>query len=369
MNDRLRTIGIIGGYGTTGKITTEYLIKNTDCQIIAAGKNPEKHAHWAKKYHDRVTLQKTDLYNNKQLQELCASCGIIINAAGPSVLIGDRIAIQALDLNCHYIDLGGYDLLYDQLLQKNNLVLNKDLHFIIGAGWMPGVSGILPRHAIETANSTFDRIESVKIYYGAVEAWSFNSSYDLAWASNQPFNGIYENGHWKPINSSKLMHKKWFHEIGQRKSCNPFFDNQLKETALNLKVNHFGTYVMLNDYRSALSYLYNKLFLKNNRKKAARMIEKDSKRLQKKEGSWGLITCEITGFTNNSKNTLKHSLAVEDNYYPTGIVPALAAKQIIDSEIKNAGMDYLCQKVNPENFMEILGGCNIRYQTELYPSS
>ena len=53
------------------------------------------------------------------------------------------------------------------------------LCFIIGVGWMPGISGVFSKTIIETHLNSPENT-NFNIYYGAVDNWSYSSTYDLA---------------------------------------------------------------------------------------------------------------------------------------------------------------------------------------------
>lgn len=75
---------------------------------------------------------------------------MVINAVGPSFKINDKIALHALRNNCHYIDIGGYGILRDLLKPYEKSIEAQKLCFIIGVGWMPGISGVFSKTIIET---------------------------------------------------------------------------------------------------------------------------------------------------------------------------------------------------------------------------
>ena len=59
--------------------------------------------------------------------------------------------IQPLRNNCHYIDIGGYGILRDLLKPYEKSIEAQKLCFIIGAGWMPGISGVFSKTIIENS--------------------------------------------------------------------------------------------------------------------------------------------------------------------------------------------------------------------------
>lgn len=96
------------------------------------------------------------------LENFCSGCDIVINCAGPTYKIGDRIAVVANRNGSDYVDIfgGGYleYQLYKECIEGKN-------YKIFAAGSMPGFSGI----ALKWLISKFDIIQKIKVYEGSFE--------------------------------------------------------------------------------------------------------------------------------------------------------------------------------------------------------
>jgi hypothetical protein len=55
------------------------------------------------------------------------------------------------------------------------------LSFVISAGWMPGISELVPVYAHAQARSKMDTIESLSVYFSDSGKWSDNALRDAAW--------------------------------------------------------------------------------------------------------------------------------------------------------------------------------------------
>lgn len=345
-------IGIIGGYSKIGITAIDYLLMETNAILLIGGRNFAKGQKIASRFPERIAAFEVDIFNTVALNNFCQQCHVVINLAGPTLKIMDRIAVAALSNNCHYIDIGGYDLLIEALVPKIEEIERKGLVFVVGAGWMPGVSGIFPISVIENSLKELDCINAVKIYYGASEAWSYNSCLDLTWSLSLKSNGIFEQGKWKFVSSSKHTKKVFFPPFNKSRYTTPYFDNQLKAVAQDLKVPFFGNYVIINSKLSMLSSLFIKTFLRENARYAAKIMEKEA-RISSKAGSWGLIYCIVEGIKNNQKKQVTAYIHENDNYRPTGIVPAIVSNFVLQNRMEK-GLGYLCHKVNPHHFMSEL---------------
>lgn len=355
-------IGIIGGYSKTGITAVNYLLMKTDAMLLVGGRNVTKGQKLASRFPKRITAISMDIFDTAALNNFCQQCHIVINLAGPTLQIMDRIALSALSNHCHYIDTGGYDLLIDALKPKVEEIKEKGLVFVVGAGWMPGISGIFPMSVIENSSHQLDAIHTVKIYYGASEAWSYHSCLDLTWSLSLKSNGIFKSGKWELVSSSKHLQKVFFAPLNKSRYTTPYFDNQLKPIAQELKIPFFGNYVIVNSKLSMLSSLFIKMFLQWNTHLAAKIMEKEA-RISSKKGSWGLIYCIVEGIKNKQEKQITVYIHENDNYLPMGVVPAVAANFVLQKRITK-GLGYLCHKVNPHHFMSELKSQNIivRYE-------
>ena len=216
-------IGIIGGTGTIGSIIVKYLLQlQTHFHVLIGGRRSIKEISMSTFYNsERLKYNQMNYNNDVELDNFCSQCLLVINAVGPSFKINDKIALHALRNNCHYIDIGGYGILRDLLKPYEKSIEAQKLCFIIGVGWMPGISGVFSKTIIETHLNSPENT-NFNIYYGAVDNWSYSSTYDLA-ASSMGKTRSYVYSHGKEIQVSpfRYTHHKFFPFIGHKKICRP----------------------------------------------------------------------------------------------------------------------------------------------------
>lgn len=140
-------IGIIGGTGTIGSIIVKYLLQlQTHFHVLIGGRRSIKEISMSTFYNsERLKYNQMNYNNDVELDNFCSQCLLVINAVGPSFKINDKIALHALRNNCHYIDIGGYGILRDLLKPYEKSIEAQKLCFIIGVGWMPGISGVFSK--------------------------------------------------------------------------------------------------------------------------------------------------------------------------------------------------------------------------------
>ena len=145
-------IGILGYRGAVGQYVLNCL---KDKYPIKCGQRSE-----SIKREKGIKYVKIDILNRNELESFCKNCNVIINCAGPSYYLSKGIAEVSKEKNIGYVDIFGVDIFKTLGESKNNTI-------ILGAGSLPGLSGMLPawmKNKIDT-----DNIEKMKIYAGGNE--------------------------------------------------------------------------------------------------------------------------------------------------------------------------------------------------------
>ena len=158
-------VGIIGSSGKVGKIASKML--KDKYYIIGGQRKVNK-----KNYCDKTIY--VDVYNDESLREFCDRCDVILNCAGPSYIIGDKVALATLANNVMYVDAFGGNTLEDKL----EPVKNKGI-FVISAGCNPGLSGVIARFLIDK----FSNLNKISIFFGGQEKGSRNACADIILSS------------------------------------------------------------------------------------------------------------------------------------------------------------------------------------------
>ena len=148
--------GVVGGYGSTGRVVVAELLKSRDGEILVGGRDLDKGKALAAKFDGRITATQLDVCDEGSLDRFCEQCSIIVNCAGPVMELQDRLAQAAWRARCHYLDLAGLSYVKDRMLSHQHAIADEGLSFVISAGWLPGLSEILPAYAHSRAQSEMD---------------------------------------------------------------------------------------------------------------------------------------------------------------------------------------------------------------------
>lgn len=357
-------IGIIGGTGTIGAVIVEQLVRLKACPPLLIGSRKVREDMFADLAgnNGRFEYCRVDYQNETELADFCSRCLLVINAAGPSFEIRDKIALEALKNHCHYIDIGGYELLPDLLESYRKEMEDRNLCFVTGAGWMPGISGVFSKAVIENHQDDPENTEFT-IYYGAVDNWSYASTYDLVASSmGEVRSYAYSYGERKTVSPFRHTHTVLFPFIGFKKICMPLFGAELTRLALSLKqVKSLSAFVMINDCISMGKFMSLKPFYRNRFDQAIRMLQKDYHRLVRKEKTWGSVVCRISRTGGGRETDRFYYLYTRSNLSWTALPAVIATRYILEGRVKT-GLNCLCDAVDCLSFMADLNAYGIKYR-------
>lgn len=187
-------IGIVGGYGSIGCHLARELVATTPHAVLIGGRSADKAKALADELGSRAHWAQIDINDRQSLDAFCCRCGLVINCAGPSRVILDKVALAALRSCAHYIDAGGEKALSELLSRRIQGIREDGLSFILDAGVYPGLSAVFPSYIADTQLDTVDETE-LFFYFGGSQL-SLNS----AWECVRHFNGCergvphYEDG-------------------------------------------------------------------------------------------------------------------------------------------------------------------------------
>ena len=156
-------IGIIGGYGAVGRAAARRLQKWRVGALRLGGRHPERAAAFAaEELGGQAEVLGVDYRSDAELAAFCSGCRLVLNCAGPSYRILDRIARAAFAAGADYVDSYGDDPTHERLAPG----FPQPRTAILSAGVMPGMAGLLPRWL---AARGFERVSRLLGYVGGLE--------------------------------------------------------------------------------------------------------------------------------------------------------------------------------------------------------
>lgn len=152
-------IGILGYNGLIGQSVVHYL--SGKYSIRCGSRSISKNI-----INSDIEYIQVNAEDDNSLENFCRGCKVVVNCIGPSYFFSKRIIEIIKSMGISYVDAFGVNLfdLQDQI----------SIPVIIGAGSIPGLSGILPVWAKQN-----EEYETIKIFAGGKEKLTLTACEDL----------------------------------------------------------------------------------------------------------------------------------------------------------------------------------------------
>ncbi|MEH6420589.1 saccharopine dehydrogenase [Pseudomonas sp. CGJS7] len=146
-------LAVLGGYGDIGRAAVRAWLRlrtatGLPARLRIGGRDGEAARRLAAQLGEatrgaEIEAVAVDLFDARALGGFVAGSRVVLNCAGPSHSIGDRVALAALAAQADYVDAAGDDALY--ALLDPEAYLRSGRRALLSAGMQPGVSALLPR--------------------------------------------------------------------------------------------------------------------------------------------------------------------------------------------------------------------------------
>ncbi|KAA0230812.1 hypothetical protein EDS67_05190 [candidate division KSB1 bacterium] len=161
MNDK--KIVILGGYGNTGSLIAKYLLQETNCALVLAGRNKTKAEQLARELNEqsqsrRVAGAFANAAEVESLKRVFADADMVI-VASSTTQFTRPIAEAALASQCDFFDIQFSHAKIGYLKSIENDIRSAGLCFITDGGFHPGLPAVMIRHIAER----FDRLQMARV--------------------------------------------------------------------------------------------------------------------------------------------------------------------------------------------------------------
>jgi saccharopine dehydrogenase (NAD+, L-lysine-forming) len=362
---RTVTFGIVGGYGATGRMVASELWKCSDGEILIGGRDVEKGKVLAAEFDSRASPAQLDILDAHSLDDFCSRCSIIVNCAGPVMVLQDRVAQAGFRRRCHYIDPAGMSLVKERMLPHSREIEDLGLSFVVSAGWNPGISEVLPVYADARARAKMDTIESLTVYLGDSGEWSTNALRDGFWYIRQSglrSPGYFRQGEWTRAKMSEAFRRV---NLGDPIGSGRFAMFSLPELAeVGRRLNDFDvfTYTYLSGYRTAIATTLMALvplpeglgvrLLRNVFRRNGGPVD-------------GFVAAQILGRSQGRRLALTVQIVYRErrDYWINAVALATVARMVSESSAVRPGVHFLADAIDPIAFMAELRKAGVE-QTE-----
>ncbi|WP_121326875.1 saccharopine dehydrogenase NADP-binding domain-containing protein [Pseudomonas aeruginosa] len=349
---------ILGGYGRVGQEAARYLLNATDAKVALSSRTARPLPVWAGPSSlDRLTNQQLDVFDGEALFAACARSDLVISCAGPSGLIGERVAVACKRAGVPLVDAGGYDPLLHSL-QQAQATEPTSVPLVINVGLLPGLSGLFPKWLLDTQRDT-QLVEALDVYYVGRDAWTYNSAWDIinslgGFGHDRGF--CYLNGqNVVRVPMRKAARKVNFPDPIGSASTMLIYSEEISRLACQWEIDTARVYGANIGPRATLVCMLAKVlrFYQTPRAVArgARWLARASARdMQKLEPAYGIhVDLHYRG-----GRTASATLTLDDTYRATGTVIGIAAHQLLDEGGPGPGIFMLHEAVQSERFMHSL---------------
>ena len=346
------TFGIVGGYGATGRVVVSELWKSCNGEILIGGRDLAKGSALAAEFDGRVSAVHLDVLDSRSLEDFCGRSSIVVNCAGLLKVLEDRVAQAALRRRCHYIDPGGYSFVKERLLPHSRAIADLRLSYVLSAGWLPGISEVLPVYADAKARSQMDTVESVAVYFGDGSEWSTTALRDGVWYIRHGLRspGHFHKGEWVRANPFRAYPKA---DLGSRLRSRRFCMYSAPELDdVGRLLNHcdFFAHSYLAGFRVVIAGVLVAFFPLPERW-GVRLVRSVFRSARLPVG--GFVVARAVGRSRGRRLALSVQSFYDEHrqYWANGLVPATLARMVAESKGVTAGLHFLADAVDPIAFM------------------
>ncbi|WP_017579949.1 saccharopine dehydrogenase NADP-binding domain-containing protein [Nocardiopsis valliformis] len=165
------TVAVLGATGIVGRAALDLLRRLGVTDLRAGARDPERLRLVAAETGARAVPADAD--DPASLAAFCEGARLVLNCAGPSYLLLDRVARAALGAGADYVDVSG-DGPAHRLLGGTDL-LEGGRVAVLSAGMLPGLANLVPAHLGGDDLSG----ARLRVYAGGIERFSPAAAGDL----------------------------------------------------------------------------------------------------------------------------------------------------------------------------------------------
>lgn len=319
----------------------------------------------AAEFDRRASAAHLDVLDAHSLDDFCSRCSIIVNCAGPVMVLQDRVAQAAFRRRCHYIDAAGMSFVKERMLSHSREIEDSGLSFVVSAGWMPGLSELLPVYGHARARARMDTIESLTVYFGDSGEWSANALRDAFWYIRQSglrSPGYFRKGEWTRATMSEAFRRVNLGDpIGAGRFA-MFFTPELAEIGRRLNDCDVFIYTYLSGFRTVIATTLMAL-VPLPEGLSVRLLRNIFRRNRLPVD--GFVAARILGHSQGRRLALTVQIVYKErrDYWIHGLALATVARMVSESNAVRPGVHFLADAVDPIAFMAELRNAGVE-QTE-----
>ncbi|MGK8522549.1 saccharopine dehydrogenase NADP-binding domain-containing protein [Nocardia asteroides] len=162
-------VAVLGATGVVGRAAVRMLTRLGIGELRLGARDLSR----AQAFPPGAESRRVDAGDPESLRAFCAGARLVLNCAGPSYLLLDRVARAALAAGAEYVDVSG-DGPTHRLLAGSPL-LDGGRTAVLSAGMLPGLANVVPRALADDLAGA-----GLVVYAGGIEPFAAASAGDLA---------------------------------------------------------------------------------------------------------------------------------------------------------------------------------------------
>lgn len=367
-----KPILILGGYGGVGRTLARLLLRETQVDIIIAGRRKPKADEFAytlrQEFPDnRVHSRYADASNQESLIDAFKGVQLVIVLSTTPNWIA-QIGRAALISGCDYLDILVSDSAFHDLNELTSSITQQNRIFITQAGFHPGLPAVFVRYGAQYFD-TYERATIAMAMNTRLERPEQAAEIIPMIAESKA--KIYKAGAWRKATYKDAITIDMGNQFGKKKLY-PIHMAELKQAQKICKLDETGAYV--SGFNWFVDYLVLPLIL------VAQKIKKGwAARPLSKLFTWGVNTFssaeqgvvflnEATGIKDGLKITVRIIAKHEDAYLLTAIPVVACLKQYLDGKLP-PGLWMMGHVVDDKLIFHEMEEMGVKIRTEILHAS
>ncbi|MBA3780242.1 MAG: saccharopine dehydrogenase NADP-binding domain-containing protein [Nocardioides sp.] len=341
-------IALLGAYGAVGEAALRAILdRRPETTVRLGGRDVSQAEALLDKQGLTGEAVGVDLDDGQSLAQFCRGARVVLNCAGPSYLVQDRVAWAAFAAGADYVDPGGDEPVFDALERPGTFTGTA----VLTAGMQPGLTGLLPHHLARSMThprsltayvGTMDRLTPA----GAADyLLSMGGSYGEAQAAIR--GGIRVERELEPRTDVALPY------FTGRVDAYPYLSfesGQLAAAAGLERVDWFNVFEGGAHMMSCLGRLQGAMRGESDLAEAAEELTRAAALDLFGRSPFQLMLFEVSGTDNEAPATRSLALRAHDTYAVTGLTSALAVLDVLDGRIQ-PGVHFASDVLDAEDVL------------------
>jgi hypothetical protein len=325
-------IAVLGGYGAVGEAALHALTQRLPGLTARIGGRQEAPAAaLLDKLDIAGEVRAVDLRDGRSLAEFCRGARLVLNCAGPSYQVVDRVAWAAVAAGADYVDPGGDEPTSDALHRLGTFTGTA----VLTAGMQPGLTGLLPRHLARSMSDP----HALTAYVGTMDRLTPAGAADYLLSLSGPYGSALaaiRNG----IRAERALEPRTDIEppyAGRRLDAYPYLSNESQALARDIGLSEVDWYNVFEGgahMLACLGRLQGAMRGESGLVEAAAELSRAAALDLFGKEPFQYMLFEVAGRHHGMPATRSLVLTAKDTYALTGLVSALAALDVLDGRIE-----------------------------------